>query len=968
MAANNMFSPSDADGGGFSAMGGDVSFDDVGKALLKYFKDVDKYVEKINKSIKDTVKETEKARGNLTGDTGRSGSGRLGLATVVKPALMAAAGASLVGMSMAPNTMAAVTQRMGADSYAGLSGMSSRRAILQANRQVGGGATSAMGPTMAAMNLMYQGGYTASSLSSKNIMGQLGGLSAMTGATNEQAAASFAGINGMSFLRAGVRVRDAQGNVRPPNQIINEVYNFLYRGQQITQEQAALVLNPGSKGYQSIATIAGGDQQLMQTIQMGIIARAAKGGSKGLTAAEMRNPNKMLDRMGVDKSSPIRANFRFQSSENKKLAATEQGLVGGYNASLRSTAVLNDGFSTMANLLGPINDGLMTLKGILETMPGAGNMGGTVSGLAGGAMGFAQNALIMGSAAKYLRGSSGAAGAVASGAKFAGKFGGLAKFGGKAIPGLGVALSVADGYNTGGGFSFRSMLTAAGTGAVAGGVAGSVGLAPGVGIGALIGALTAGGANAAGQLLGNRGGETAGMGGVTLPSGKDNTPGGSISWQLPVPERTQVSSKFGPRDNSKTPGISSNHRGVDYKLKENSNVLAAADGVVTEVGNGGGYGNYIIIKHGAKSSLYAHLNKALVSVGTKVRAGQIIAKSGGRKGAPGAGASTGPHLHFEIRDNGGRGAQGRVNPEGLLGKIGKSISGIFGKAGSVIKNFFTGKKSGTDSELFKSNQSLTGFQSSSDLSSPGISALLAGLTGSGAPISYNQVAKHLNDENMSSNGLIDNKLTAVSGDNGGMAGGSRVGLMRLLSQAGFKGKGLATAFAVALAESGGRAGAVGDVGLQDKKWGPSYGMFQIRSLKDWKAYNDPWRDGSRLKDPGYNARAAFIKSNGGTNFKAWSAYKNGAFAKFLDDAGTTASQAKVAIGGGTNELSSGLEAGVMTSRPGASTSVHTASNVNIKVNMNVNIARASVLEAEVMLKEFKKSLESELRLNRIGNY
>ena len=967
MAATNMFSTSDDSGSGFQAIGGDASFDDVGKALLKYFKDVDKYVDKINKSIKDTVKETEKARGNLTGDSNQPGSGKLGLARVVKPALMTAAAGSAVYMSMAPSTMAAVTQRMGADSYAGLSGMSSRRAILQANRQVGGGATSAMGPTMAAMNLMYQGGYTASSLSSKNIMGQLGGLSAMTGATNEQAAASFAGINGMSFLRAGVRVRDAQGNVRPPNQIINEVYNFLYRGQQITQEQAALVLNPGSKGYQSIATIAGGDQALMQTIQMGIIARAAKGGSKGLTAAEMRNPNKMLDRMGVDKSSPIRANFRFQSSENKKLAATEQGLVGGYNTSLRTTAALNDGFSTLANLLGPINDGLMGLKGILETMPGAGNMGGTVSGLAGGAMGFAQQALITSSAMKYLRG--GTPMAAAGGVKLASKFTGLmAKVGKKAIPGLGAVLSAADGYNTAkhsGGFSFGSMLSAAGTGAVAGGVAGSVGLAPGAGIGALIGALTAGGANAAGQLFGGRGGETAGMGGVTLPSGKGNTPGGSIDWHLPVPNSTRITSHFGPRDNSKNPGISANHRGTDFGVKENSNVMAAADGVVTEVGIGGGYGNYIIIKHGAKSSLYAHLNKALVSTGAKVRAGQIIAKSGGRKGAPGAGASTGPHLHFEIRDNGGRAAQGRINPESLVGKSGP---GFFSNIGHAIKNFITGHKDGTDVGVFKSKQSITGLHAVSDLSSPGISSLLAGLTNSGAPVSHSQVSKYLNSEQTSPNGIINSQTNAASGDKGGMAGGSRAGLIRLLSQAGFKGKGLETAFAVALAESGGRAGAVGDVGLQGKKWGPSYGLFQIRSLKDWKKYNDPLRDGSRLNDPGYNAHAAFVKSKGGTNFKPWSAYTNGSFAKFLDDAGTAASQAHVGIGGGTNEVSGGLEAGVMTSRSGASTSLHSASNVTIKVDMHVNIARASVLEAEHMLKEFKRSLESELRLNRIGNY
>jgi hypothetical protein len=273
---------------------------------------------------------------------------------------------------------------MGSDTYAGLSRMSSRQAIMQANRQVGGGATSAMGPTMAAMNLTYQGGYTASSVSSRSIMGQIAGMSAMSGMSNEMAASSMARMNGMSFLRAGVQIRDSNGNLKPPNTIINDVYRFLYQGQKITKEQAALVLNPGSKGYATLQTITGGDPQLMQMIQSGILARASAGSDKKFsTAMGSKDPNKMLDVLGVDQSSPIRANFRFNSSENKKLASTEQGLVGGYDASLRTTASLNDAYSKMADVLGPVNDGLMTLKGILQTFPNAGNMGGVVSQLTG---------------------------------------------------------------------------------------------------------------------------------------------------------------------------------------------------------------------------------------------------------------------------------------------------------------------------------------------------------------------------------------------------------------------------------------------------------------------------------------------------------------------------------------------------------------------------------------------------------
>ncbi len=50
-------------------------------------------------------------------------------------------------------------------------------------------------------------------------------------------------------------------------------------------------------------------------------------------------------------------------------------------------------------------------------------------------------------------------------------------------------------------------------------------------------------------------------------------------------------------------------------------------------------------------SRYAHLSRFGVSVGQTVKEGQTIAYSGGAKGMPGAGYSTGPHLHFEIREN-----------------------------------------------------------------------------------------------------------------------------------------------------------------------------------------------------------------------------------------------------------------------------------------------------------------------------
>lgn len=80
---------------------------------------------------------------------------------------------------------------------------------------------------------------------------------------------------------------------------------------------------------------------------------------------------------------------------------------------------------------------------------------------------------------------------------------------------------------------------------------------------------------------------------------------------------------------------------------------------------------------------------------------------------------------------------------------------------------------------------------------------------------------------------------------------------------------LATAVAVAIAESGGNPKKIGDKGLQDEKWGPSVGLWQIRSLKAEQG-KGTIRDASKLTDPAFNARSMFSISGGGKNWDAWS--------------------------------------------------------------------------------------------------
>lgn len=89
------------------------------------------------------------------------------------------------------------------------------------------------------------------------------------------------------------------------------------------------------------------------------------------------------------------------------------------------------------------------------------------------------------------------------------------------------------------------------------------------------------------------------------------------------------------------------HDGVDFSAPLGKEVIATADGTVSEVKRSRrGYGNTIIIDHGfSYKTVYAHLNSFKVREGQKVTRGQVIGTIGN------TGKSTAPHLHYEVRKN-----------------------------------------------------------------------------------------------------------------------------------------------------------------------------------------------------------------------------------------------------------------------------------------------------------------------------
>jgi hypothetical protein len=107
-------------------------------------------------------------------------------------------------------------------------------------------------------------------------------------------------------------------------------------------------------------------------------------------------------------------------------------------------------------------------------------------------------------------------------------------------------------------------------------------------------------------------------------------------------------------------------------------------------------------------------------------------------------------------------------------------------------------------------------------------------------------------------------------------------LRALAKQAGFNGNDIKVAAAVAMAESKGDPGAIGDQGLVDNKWGPSIGLFQIRSLKHPGNFSPPdaLRVEGKLKDPLYNAKTAKAIKDA-HNWNQWSTFVSGAYKHYM---------------------------------------------------------------------------------------
>ena len=140
----------------------------------------------------------------------------------------------------------------------------------------------------------------------------------------------------------------------------------------------------------------------------------------------------------------------------------------------------------------------------------------------------------------------------------------------------------------------------------------------------------------------------AGGGGGGYYGGGEGLSSGNFAWPCSC---TYITSRVGGRIHPIS-GVYKYHSGMDIGCQYGDAVWASDGGVVTIAGDNGGYGLCVMIDHGYVNgdyyyTLYGHLSSIAVSVGQTVSQGQQIGNVGS------SGVSTGPHLHFEIRNSSG---------------------------------------------------------------------------------------------------------------------------------------------------------------------------------------------------------------------------------------------------------------------------------------------------------------------------
>ena len=430
-----------------------------------------------------------------------------------------------------------------------------------------------------------------------------------------QATAALNQASSVNRLRMiGIQVRDpSTGAMRNPSDIANDVWNKINSqktgGRPISKQDIAISLQSGNALDMMLNQYFGNDPVLRQGVVTALMQKA----SGGDFSQKSLNETGALPDLAVSTAQRNAASF---GALDAYTGAAEQGMIGA-NSTIAAAA------NTMRDSAEIFSGAVTAFTFAMQLSGGAGGGLGTLAGgLIGGAANFAGS--FLGSRGGLKGGLGNLSGSLA--------FKGASKL----VPAAGAAVQGVSSFQQG----------QAGQGFDLGGTLLSSALAAGLGFltGGPAGAAIAGGVTLGGSLLGY------GLGAATSGEGDG--------------EDEKTSSRFNPLEELRInaawrkkrdylidgkPPANPYHTGVDYGVAENTQVFAVKDGVVVSAKDAGdkGFGKSIAIKHGdGYTSLYAHLNAHGVKAGDTVKAGQVIGLSGN------TGHSSGPHLHFEVRENG----------------------------------------------------------------------------------------------------------------------------------------------------------------------------------------------------------------------------------------------------------------------------------------------------------------------------
>lgn len=439
----------------------------------------------------------------------------------------------------------------------------------------------------------------------------------------------------------GVNVRGANGMMREIPEIAKDFWNALLRsrgGKAFTKADLEFSMQPGNVLYSTMQQYFGNDPVLFDGIRNQLMMMA------GGASAEAASSKPSTENQGLStKASNSRA--KLTAAQTNATIAFSADELKGYEQANTALININDKMAQIiksTDAWGKMLQKIAQGKGLLDTLGASGN--GATSGLMGLFGGGAANFLGSYFGAKGIKG--GFSSLFNSGKNLLGKAGSILKTGGQSLGKWGplaALLSGWSGYNdrgdNGGTFDWGSVGKSAGTAFVAGEVLGG---AETLGLSGLVAALVAGGGNIAGQLLkgDRRGGDDTSTTANTI-----------LGMSRPLAGNPQITSPYGTvryltfKNGQKSPSYGKPHGGVDYGVPEGTPVYATKDGVLSSLYDEGGFGNYASInQEDGKTTYYGHLSRISIPTGQKVKAGDLIGYSGN------SGNSTGPHLHFEVRD------------------------------------------------------------------------------------------------------------------------------------------------------------------------------------------------------------------------------------------------------------------------------------------------------------------------------